>query len=173
VASVTLFKSRNYKLCVSLEVSSTVLSPVRAVFDTGAGPNIVRDDILTKGWERILIPSQPFPWITNASGKRMPVRGLCCNTYRSGTFEPACGLTLYLDWEYPTSSGVISSIYMFEVFTRRSGGLNSGKEDRWRFLPIHGLTELHRQLVGSQHPPGRSVLPVEGLYCPVRNPTSR
>ena len=50
--------------------------PVRAVFDTGAGPNIVRDDILPKGWERILIPSQPLPRITNASGKRMPVRGV-------------------------------------------------------------------------------------------------
>ena len=76
MASVTLFKSRNYKLCVSLGVSSTILSPVRAVFDTGAGPNIVRDDILPKGWERILIPSQPLPRITNASGKRMPVRGV-------------------------------------------------------------------------------------------------
>jgi hypothetical protein len=76
VASVTLFKSRNYKLCVSLGVSTTVLSPVRAVFDTGAGPNIVRDDILPKGWERILIPSQPLPRIINASGKRIPVRGV-------------------------------------------------------------------------------------------------
>jgi hypothetical protein len=74
VASVPHFKSLNYKLCVSLGVSSTVLSPVRAVFDTGAGPNIVRDDILPKGWERILIPSQPLPRNANASGKRMPVR---------------------------------------------------------------------------------------------------
>jgi hypothetical protein len=74
VASVTLFKSRNYKLCVSLGVSSNVLSPVRAVFDTGAGPNIARYGILPKGWEHILIPSQPLPRITNASGKRMPVR---------------------------------------------------------------------------------------------------
>jgi Retroviral aspartyl protease len=76
VASVTLFKTRNYKLYVSLGVSSTVLSPVRAVFDTGAVPNIVIDDILPKEWERIIIPSQPLLRITNASDKRMPVRGV-------------------------------------------------------------------------------------------------
>jgi hypothetical protein len=73
VASVTLFKSLNYKLCVSLGVSLTLLSPVRAVFDTGASPNIVVDDIFPKGWERILILSQQLPRITNAIGKRMPV----------------------------------------------------------------------------------------------------
>jgi hypothetical protein len=52
------------------------LSPVRAVFYTGADPNIVRDDILPKGWERIPSPSQPLPRITNASGKLMPIRGV-------------------------------------------------------------------------------------------------
>jgi hypothetical protein len=50
------------------------VSPVRADLDTGVGPNIVRDGILPKVWELILIPSQPLPLITNASGKRIPVR---------------------------------------------------------------------------------------------------
>jgi hypothetical protein len=53
-----------------------VLAPVKAVFDTGAGPNLVREGILPKGWERFLIPNQPLPRNNNASGKRMPVRGV-------------------------------------------------------------------------------------------------
>lgn len=52
------------------------MAPVRAVFDTGAGPNLVRDDLLPRGWESLLIPGQPLPRITNASGKRMPVKGV-------------------------------------------------------------------------------------------------
>jgi hypothetical protein len=76
VASVTLFQSRNYKLCVSLGVSRAVLAPVKAVFDTGAGPNLVREAILPEGWESSLVPNQQLPRIHNASGKRMPVRGV-------------------------------------------------------------------------------------------------
>jgi hypothetical protein len=76
VATVTLFQSRNYKLCVSVGVSRAVLAPVKAVFDTGAGHNLVREGILPKGWEIFLIPNQPLPRINNASGKRMPVRGV-------------------------------------------------------------------------------------------------
>jgi hypothetical protein len=76
VGSVTLFQSRNYKLCVSLGVSSAILFPVRAVFDTGAGPNIVRADLLPPGWETLLVQNQPLPRITDASGKKMPVKGV-------------------------------------------------------------------------------------------------
>jgi hypothetical protein len=77
VATVTLFHYRNYKLCGYVGVYRSVLAPVKAVFDTGARcPNLVREGILPKGWERFLIPNQPFPRIDNASGKRMPVRGV-------------------------------------------------------------------------------------------------
>jgi hypothetical protein len=50
VATVTLFQSRNYKLHVSGGVSRAVLAPVKAMFDTGAGPNLVREGILPKCW---------------------------------------------------------------------------------------------------------------------------
>jgi hypothetical protein len=76
VSSVTLFQFRNYKLCVSIGVSRGVLAPVKAVFDTGAGPNLVREGTLPEGWESSLDPNQPLPRINNASGKRMPVRGV-------------------------------------------------------------------------------------------------
>jgi hypothetical protein len=68
VGDVTLFQSPNYKLCVSLGEVSAVMAPVRAVFDTGAGPNIVRDELLPSVWEILVIPSQPLPRITKVSG---------------------------------------------------------------------------------------------------------
>jgi hypothetical protein len=74
VGSVHLFQSRNYKLGVSVGLTRAVMFPVRTVLDTGAGRNLVRDDILPSGWDRLLIPNIPLPWITNASGKRMPVK---------------------------------------------------------------------------------------------------
>jgi hypothetical protein len=75
VATVTLFQSRNYNLCVSVGVSRAVIAPVKAVFDTGAGPNLVREVILPTGWERLIIPNQALPRINNASGRRMSLRG--------------------------------------------------------------------------------------------------
>jgi RNase H-like domain found in reverse transcriptase/Reverse transcriptase (RNA-dependent DNA polymerase)/Integrase zinc binding domain/Chromo (CHRromatin Organisation MOdifier) domain/Integrase core domain len=73
---VHLFQSRNYKLCVSIGATANVLTPVRAVLDTGAGPNLIREDVLPKDWERLLIQDVALPRITNASGKRMPARGV-------------------------------------------------------------------------------------------------
>jgi hypothetical protein len=76
VGSVHLFQSHNYKLGVSIGLTRAVLFPVRSVLDTGAGPNLVREDVLPSGWDCSLIPNQPLPQITNASGKRMPVKGV-------------------------------------------------------------------------------------------------
>lgn len=76
MGSVHLFQSHNYKLGVSIGLTRAVLFPVRSVLDTGAGPNLVREDILPSGWDRLLIPNLPLPRITNASGKRMPVKGV-------------------------------------------------------------------------------------------------
>jgi hypothetical protein len=41
------------------------------VLDTGAGPNLVREDILPKDWERWRVPNIPLPRITNASSKQI------------------------------------------------------------------------------------------------------
>jgi transposase InsO family protein len=84
VAPVTLFQSQNYKLCLSLGLTPRCLIPVRAVLDTGAGPNLVRDDVLPPGWERMLIPGQILPRVSNASGRRMPVNGVVQLVVRVG-----------------------------------------------------------------------------------------
>jgi hypothetical protein len=53
-----------------------VLYPLQAVLDTGAGINLVRDDVLPAYWENMLLPDVAFPRITNASGRRIPARGV-------------------------------------------------------------------------------------------------
>jgi hypothetical protein len=73
---VILLKSRNYKCCISVGVSRQILTPVRAVLDTGAGPNLIREDLLPENWELFRIPGLPLPRITNASGRRIPARGV-------------------------------------------------------------------------------------------------
>jgi hypothetical protein len=76
VAPVTLFQSHNYKSCVSLCLNPRVVTPVRAFLDTGAGPNLVREDVLPRKWERALIPGLFLHRFNNASGRRMPVKGV-------------------------------------------------------------------------------------------------
>jgi hypothetical protein len=75
VESVFLFKSHNYKVCVSIGASATVLYPLQAVLDTRAGINLVRDDILPAHWENMVLPDVSLPRIINSSGLRMPARG--------------------------------------------------------------------------------------------------
>jgi hypothetical protein len=53
-----------------------VFYPLQAVLDTGAGVNLVRDDVLPAPWENILLPDVALPRITNESGRRMPARGV-------------------------------------------------------------------------------------------------
>jgi hypothetical protein len=48
---------------------------VRAVLDTGAGPNLILETLLPKNWELLRIPGLPLR-ITNASGRRIPARGV-------------------------------------------------------------------------------------------------
>jgi hypothetical protein len=85
VGSVHLFQSHNYKLGVSVVLTRAVLFPVRSVLDTGPGPNLVREDVLPSGWDRLLIPNLPLPRITNASGKRMPLKGVITLFVKVGT----------------------------------------------------------------------------------------
>jgi hypothetical protein len=50
---VCLLASRNYKVSATVGVSTVVATPVYAILDTGAGPNLVREDVLharTRGW---------------------------------------------------------------------------------------------------------------------------
>jgi hypothetical protein len=58
---------------------------VRAVLDTGSGPNLVREDILPKYLERCRVPNIPLPRITNASGKQILDKGVVVLYVQLGT----------------------------------------------------------------------------------------
>jgi Retroviral aspartyl protease len=83
--SVHLLQSRNYKLYCSVGDSKAVLFPVRAVLDTGADPNLVREDILPKDWERWRVPNITLPRITNASAKQILAKGAIVFYVQLGT----------------------------------------------------------------------------------------
>jgi hypothetical protein len=68
-------KSPNYKLNVSLGVSNSVLVPVLAVLDMGAGPNIILEDVLTPNWETLRLRGVPIPKLMNASGRLLHSKG--------------------------------------------------------------------------------------------------
>jgi hypothetical protein len=98
--SVHLFQSRKYKLYCSVGVIKAVLFPVRAVLDTGAGPYLVREDIMPKDWERWRVPNIPLPRITKASSKKILAKGVIVLYVQLGTtvhrvrFYAAPGLTV-------------------------------------------------------------------------------
>jgi hypothetical protein len=52
-------KSRNYKVSATVGVTTVVARPVRAILDTGAGPNLVRAELLPQDWERYRVTSDP------------------------------------------------------------------------------------------------------------------
>ena len=58
---------------------------MRAVLDTGSGPNLVREDILPKDWDRWRVPNIPLPRITNASGKKILAKGVIVLYVQLGT----------------------------------------------------------------------------------------
>jgi hypothetical protein len=68
-------KSRNYKVSAAVGVSTSVLSPVRAIMDTGAGPNLVRASIPPDDWERYRVLGEPTLNIVGAGGRRLQQKG--------------------------------------------------------------------------------------------------
>jgi hypothetical protein len=69
-------KSRNYNLTVYVGVSNSVLVPVLAVLDTGAGPNLIREDVLPPNWETLRLRGASIPKVMNASGRLLQSKGI-------------------------------------------------------------------------------------------------
>jgi hypothetical protein len=52
IEKVCLMASRNYKVSATVGVTTAVATPVYAMLDTGAGQNLVREDVLPEDWLR-------------------------------------------------------------------------------------------------------------------------
>jgi hypothetical protein len=72
-----------------------------AILDTGAGVNLVREDVLPPGWERLLIPDAALPHLTNTSGRRMPIRRIIILHVQVGQSAAAFGFMWHVKCIYP------------------------------------------------------------------------
>jgi Retroviral aspartyl protease len=79
--------TRNYKVSATVGVSFTVLTPVSAILDTGAGPNLIRESVLPEDWERYQIPGLPAFHIVGAGGRRLMQKGNITFTVQLGTLK--------------------------------------------------------------------------------------
>jgi hypothetical protein len=59
VEVVCSLATRDYKVSATVGVSATVLRPVSAILDTGAGPNLIGEKVLPDDWELNRIPGPP------------------------------------------------------------------------------------------------------------------
>jgi RNase H-like domain found in reverse transcriptase/Reverse transcriptase (RNA-dependent DNA polymerase)/Integrase zinc binding domain/Integrase core domain/Chromo (CHRromatin Organisation MOdifier) domain/Retroviral aspartyl protease len=69
-------KSRNYKFITSVGLSTRAMFPITTVLDTGAGPSLIREDVLPKDWEAMRLRGVPVPRIVNASGRAVTSKGV-------------------------------------------------------------------------------------------------
>jgi Retroviral aspartyl protease len=53
-----------------------VATPVYAILDTGAGPNLFREDVLPEDWLRYRIAGDPTYQVIGASGRNITQRGV-------------------------------------------------------------------------------------------------
>ena len=68
--------SRNYKVSATVGVSTVVATPVFAILDTGAGPNLVREDVLPEDWLRYRVAGDTTYQVIGAGGRSLPQRGV-------------------------------------------------------------------------------------------------
>jgi RNase H-like domain found in reverse transcriptase/Reverse transcriptase (RNA-dependent DNA polymerase)/Integrase zinc binding domain/Integrase core domain/Chromo (CHRromatin Organisation MOdifier) domain/Retroviral aspartyl protease len=53
-----------------------IATPVRAILDTGAGPNLIREEVLQEDWERYRVRDEPAYNIVGAGGRRLRQKGV-------------------------------------------------------------------------------------------------
>jgi Retroviral aspartyl protease len=63
------------------------VAPVRAILDTGAGPNLIREEILPEDWERIHLLGTPVYQIIGAGGRPLRQRGVITMHVQLGTLR--------------------------------------------------------------------------------------
>jgi hypothetical protein len=64
---VCLMVSRNYKVSAAVGVYTVVATPVYAILDTGAGQNLIREDVLPEDWLRYRTVEETIYQVIGAS----------------------------------------------------------------------------------------------------------
>jgi Retroviral aspartyl protease len=63
--------TRNYKVSATVGVTTVVQTPVRAILDTGAGPNLVREAGLPEDWQCRRLTGEPECRIVGAGERKL------------------------------------------------------------------------------------------------------
>jgi gag-polyprotein putative aspartyl protease len=87
-------KSRNYKVSATVGVTTVVARPIRAILDTGAGPNLVRAELLPQDWERYRVTSDPRREIVGSGGRRLKQLGVVVLHVELGRLRVRCRFTV-------------------------------------------------------------------------------
>jgi Retroviral aspartyl protease len=74
--SVFPLKARNYKVSATVGVTRGLSTPVLAILDTGAGPNLIREETLPEDWERYRVTGEPVYNVVGAGGRRLRQKGV-------------------------------------------------------------------------------------------------
>jgi hypothetical protein len=76
-------------------VTTVVARPVRAILDTGAGPNLVRAELLPQDWERYRVTSDPPREIVGAGGRRLKQLCVVVLHVELGRLRVRCRFTVF------------------------------------------------------------------------------
>jgi Retroviral aspartyl protease len=68
--------SRNHKVSATVGVTTEAATPVRAILDTGAGPNLIREEGLPEDWERNRVANAPGFNVVGAGGRLLRQKGV-------------------------------------------------------------------------------------------------
>jgi hypothetical protein len=63
------------------------MAPVRTILDTGAGPNLIREEILPEDWERSRLSVTPAYQIIGAGGRPLRQKGVIKMHVQLGTLR--------------------------------------------------------------------------------------
>jgi Retroviral aspartyl protease len=69
--SVFPLVSRNYKVSATVGVTTVAATPVLAILDMGAGPNLIREEVLPEDWERYIVSNALVFNVVVAGGRRL------------------------------------------------------------------------------------------------------
>ena len=74
-STLCLLTAAHYVISCSIRLDGSTVRPFNAVFDTGSGMNIVRQDALTDGWQTWLTKDAVLPTLGDTNGRPLSVLG--------------------------------------------------------------------------------------------------
>jgi Retroviral aspartyl protease len=74
--SVFPLATRNYKIYATVGVTIVISTPLRVILDTGAGPSLIRKEVLPDYWSQYRVTDAPLYNVVGAGGKRLRQKGV-------------------------------------------------------------------------------------------------